>query len=382
MMKKKKRKRVSDGDEKEDTVSIIIPMHNAEKYIGECLESIAAQKKNKEMDHVALQVSIYDDSSTDGGPNVVRAFLERMQGKIEVILGCGKGPPCGAGGARNRAVRQSTGNYLCFIDADDAMYEERIARQLQQLLQLDDGDPSSPRYIVGSGFTRVPEGATAHYMAWCNSLTEEQLHLQQFRECTIIQPTWFMRRLAFDTVGGYKEKRPSDPGGPIPSDLLFFQDHLKKGGRLSRVPAPLLHYRHVQGSVSGSISWKTLFTTRLRAFEQRVLCAKNSKWTSPHGFLIWGAGRDGKMFLKLLHESLRKHVRGFIDVDQRKIERGYYNPRLCSRKFPVYHFSEVKEGPFVVCVAMNRTQGQLEHNIRTVADTLHLEEGSGYWHFA
>ena len=78
------------------------------------------------------------------------------------------------------------------------------------------------------------------------------------------------------------------------------------------------------------------------------------------------------MFLKLLTE-LRKHVRGFIDVDQRKIERGYYNPRLCSRKFPVYHFSQVKEGPFVVCVAMNRTQGQLEHNIRTVAGTLRGE---------
>jgi hypothetical protein len=40
-------------------------------------------------------------------------------------------------------------------------------------------------------------------MQWANSLTPTQLLTHRFRECTLIQPTWFMSRATFDLVGGY-----------------------------------------------------------------------------------------------------------------------------------------------------------------------------------
>src|SRR5690606_14661650 len=90
----------------------------------------------------------------------------------------------GCGYSKNRAVEQSTGEYLCFQDADDVMLPNRIELQLKLC---------KGRYdcIIGSNFVREPPDATPRYTEWCNRLSESQLITQQFRECTIIQPTWF-----------------------------------------------------------------------------------------------------------------------------------------------------------------------------------------------
>lgn len=55
-------------------VSIIIPMYNAEKYIGECLESIFAQTMNN------FEVIVVDDCSTDNSCKVVENFIANHGG--------------------------------------------------------------------------------------------------------------------------------------------------------------------------------------------------------------------------------------------------------------------------------------------------------------
>ena len=85
--------------------------------------------------------------------------------------------------------------------------------------------------------------STAHYTAWCNSLTRAQLRLQQYREVTVIHPTWFLSRAAFDAVGGYQVQPGRGTAKPIPSDLIFFHAHLDAGGVVDRVEAPLVTYR-------------------------------------------------------------------------------------------------------------------------------------------
>jgi len=52
----------------------------------------------------------------------------------------------------------------------------------------------NPNAIVGCNFVRYPPDSTARYADWCNALTQEELMLRRFQECTIIQPTWLMTR--------------------------------------------------------------------------------------------------------------------------------------------------------------------------------------------
>ena len=55
-------------------VSIVIPMYNSEKYIGECLDSILAQTFND------YEVIVVDDCSTDNSRSVVQSYLPKFDG--------------------------------------------------------------------------------------------------------------------------------------------------------------------------------------------------------------------------------------------------------------------------------------------------------------
>ena len=54
-------------------------------------------------------------------------------------------------------------------------------------------------------------------------MTQRELHLEQFRECTVLLPTWCMARSIAQAVGGFVEALP---GSGEAEDLIFFQKHL------------------------------------------------------------------------------------------------------------------------------------------------------------
>ena len=63
-------------EQKIPAVSVIIPMYNAEKFIGACLESIFAQTFND------FEVIVVDDCSTDNSVAVVENYLKRGGGSL------------------------------------------------------------------------------------------------------------------------------------------------------------------------------------------------------------------------------------------------------------------------------------------------------------
>ena len=120
-----------------------------------------------------------------------------------------KGSVGGCGFAKNRCVEQSHGRFLCFQDADDVMYPDRIKKQVEVLA-------SHPKALVGTRFEwvsveevmsrRKPANSMRHYSEWMNNLVDEDLLKYQYREVLVIQPTWMMTRETFDRVGGYVER--------------------------------------------------------------------------------------------------------------------------------------------------------------------------------
>ena len=171
-----------DGDEAErgggSLVSVIMPCHNAATWLPEALHSVLHQS------HRPLELSFWDDSSTDGSGDLVCCdeWLQKFRNAdVTVIIGRtpdsdgSAGAPKGAGYAKNMAVQNSRGAYLAFLDSDDIADPHRIEQQLACIGR----HPEASRVLVGANFRREPPGATPRYTEQLNALTNEQLMLQR-----------------------------------------------------------------------------------------------------------------------------------------------------------------------------------------------------------
>lgn len=89
-------------------VSVIIPIHNVEKYLIKALQSITYQTLED------LEIICVDDGSTDRSPEIL-AFFAAFDERITIITQ----PASNAGCARNRGLEIASGKYLYFMDSDD-----------------------------------------------------------------------------------------------------------------------------------------------------------------------------------------------------------------------------------------------------------------------
>lgn len=111
-------------------MSIIIPMHNGEKYIEETILSVVNQTYSN------WELLLVDDCSTDNTLKVVRDVIEKVEqnpdkkGKIHVIPMEKNG---GAAVARNTGLAKSVGRYVTYLDADDLWVPEKLEKQLAQV---------------------------------------------------------------------------------------------------------------------------------------------------------------------------------------------------------------------------------------------------------
>ena len=90
-------------------VSVIVPVYNAEEYIGATLDSIINQDFN------SYEIIVVDDGSTDQSPEIISEKLTKSTADYRII----RQDNAGVSSARNRGMQEATGEYLVFIDADD-----------------------------------------------------------------------------------------------------------------------------------------------------------------------------------------------------------------------------------------------------------------------
>jgi len=102
-------------------VSIITPSYNAEKYIEETILSVINQT------YTNWELIIVDDISTDGTLEIIKDFSAK-DSRIKWYELNEKG---GASIARNMAIRESSGKYIAFLDADDVWKTEKLEKQVE-----------------------------------------------------------------------------------------------------------------------------------------------------------------------------------------------------------------------------------------------------------
>lgn len=94
-------------------ISVIIPVYNAEAYLGQCIESIC---KNTYRD---LEIICINDGSTDGSLNILQE-LAQQDARIRIIS---NEAPSGPSTARNMGLDAAKGDWIACVDADDAVNE-------------------------------------------------------------------------------------------------------------------------------------------------------------------------------------------------------------------------------------------------------------------
>src|SRR5579862_6606561 len=98
-------------------VSVLIPCYNAEKWVGETLESVFRQTWPE------IEVIVVDDGSTDRSVDVVRSFARP---NLRLIQQANRGSTA----ARNVCCKHAVGDYIHYLDADDLIEPDKIALQM------------------------------------------------------------------------------------------------------------------------------------------------------------------------------------------------------------------------------------------------------------
>ncbi len=180
-------------------VSILIPAHNAEKWVTDTIRSAVAQTwKRKE-------IIVVDDGSTDQTLAVARQFESKS---VRIVASKNQG----AAATRNLALQLSQGDYIQYLDADDLLAPDKIERQLTAVQEVD-----SRRILLSSPwayfyyrtrrarFVRNSLWQDLSPVEWLLRKMSENLHMQT--------ATWLTSRELVEAAGPWDTRLLSDDDG-------------------------------------------------------------------------------------------------------------------------------------------------------------------------
>lgn len=106
-------------------ISIIIPVHDAEKYIRQAIQSVINQTYCK------WELIIIDDKSTDSGPDIIKNIAK----KDPRITFYRNNTNLGAAHTRNKGIELAKGEYIAFLDADDLWSSNKLEQQIDFMIE-------------------------------------------------------------------------------------------------------------------------------------------------------------------------------------------------------------------------------------------------------
>lgn len=220
-------------------VSILIPSHNAARWLAATLDSALAQTwPHKE-------IILINDGSTDDSLAVARGFESRGVTIIDQ-------PNRGASAARNAALRVARGDWLQFLDADDMLHPDKISRQLERLAAAPAGTVASGRW---GRFTDDPSRTLfpAANPLFADLAPRNWLLAYARTDCMMHPAAWLVPRPVAEAAGPWDERLNLNDDGE------YFTRVVGCASRILWCDDAISHYRScLPGSLSGQRSRRHL----------------------------------------------------------------------------------------------------------------------------
>jgi len=224
----------------EPMVSILIPCHNSDRWLGTTLESALAQT------HPRCEVIVVDDGSTDSSAAVAERFSSRG---VRLV----RQRQQGAAAARNVALRLAQGEFVQFLDADDLLHPEKIAHQIARL-----GGQSEASVANCAWASFHAEPSEAVFLAepvWRDAAPVDWLVLSWNGGGMMHPAAWLTPRIVADRAGPWNESLSLDDDGEY-----FCRVVLASTGVCFCGEAKTYYRRHQGGSLShakSATAWRS-----------------------------------------------------------------------------------------------------------------------------
>lgn len=180
-------------------VSILIPAFNAEEFISDTIKSALAQTWSHK------EIIIVDDESRDRTLPTAKQFAAR---DVKITTQ----PNQGAAAARNKAFSLCQGDYIQWLDADDLLAPDKIAKQLEDMDRT-----GSKRALLSSSwgrFTyRVDRASFAPTALWCDLKPADWLVRKLEQNIYMQTGTWLVSRELTEAAGPWDTRLLGDDDG-------------------------------------------------------------------------------------------------------------------------------------------------------------------------
>ncbi len=187
-------------------VSILIPCHNAARWVATTLDSALAQTWAR------TEIIVVDDGSGDDSASIVARYANRG---VKLITQ----PNRGASAARNTALVAANGEFIQFLDADDLIAPDKISLQMQRLLT------ASPRHMASGEWARFNDDpARAEFNKEPNwrDLSGLEFQLLHYEAGWMMQPAaWLCPRALLDEAGPWDETLSLNDDGEYFSRVML-----------------------------------------------------------------------------------------------------------------------------------------------------------------
>ena len=214
-------------------VTVLMPVYNGEKYLGEAIESILNQT------FIDFEFLIIDDGSTDSSVDITKSYDDD---RIRLII---NQKNLGQSATLNKGIDLAVGKYIARMDQDDVSFARRLQRQVQFLKK-------NPHIcVVGSWVDRHDEynRTKGRIKLPMNKVHECGFWIFGYGENVFSHPTVMFRTKEIVALGGYEEDYD------IAQDVDLWFRAAERGFRFTNIPEVLLSYRIHSGQ--GSKNSKT-----------------------------------------------------------------------------------------------------------------------------
>ncbi len=200
-------------------VSVVIPAYEAERFIGEAIESVRAQT------YAPVETIVVDDGSADGTAAVAAGY----EG-VAVISQDNAGPAA----ARNRGFAAARGELIAFHDADDAMAPDKLEVQAGHLL----AHPGVGCVLAEQELLVEPGTELPFWVEGSSVPTIMPPRPPELADEPLVHPmTMVVRRAAFELVGSFDESLR------MAEDFDWMLRASEAGVEIARLPEVLLRRR-------------------------------------------------------------------------------------------------------------------------------------------